>query len=222
MGDDPLLPPTIEEDSGRHTMFYDDEAMERLWMISLLHHELGYTLKKVREILDNPDFDRMACLTEQIEKLKEKQKHLENVIKVAEAMKITGLTPQEIMSREELSAGEFVDRLADRMKSFSPKNRDKTAKAFKDPELNAAVQILRRNYNDGVDVDAASTRAQVRAMVVAFEKYHGAGGIKGLMKFGQMLSKEGEISQAFDDVLGEGTASYLGQAIVNYCSKNMA
>lgn len=57
-----LLKPSGRTPSGYR--LYDDEALQELQQI-LFFKELGFPLKDIREILENPDFDRIAAFRRQ-------------------------------------------------------------------------------------------------------------------------------------------------------------
>lgn len=82
-----LLKPDGYTDSGYR--LYDEKALERLQHI-LLFRELEFSLKEIQEILESPDFDRINALEQQITLLSLKKEHLENLIDLAQGIKMTG------------------------------------------------------------------------------------------------------------------------------------
>ena len=58
-----LLKPAGYTESGYR--LYDDTALEKLQQI-LLFRELEFSLKEIREIISDPDFDRNTALEQQI------------------------------------------------------------------------------------------------------------------------------------------------------------
>ena len=71
---------------------YDDAALETLQQI-LLFRELEFPLKDIKEIISSPDFDRSKALEQQIELLKLKKEHIENLIDLAIGIKAIGVKP---------------------------------------------------------------------------------------------------------------------------------
>ena len=59
-----LLKPSELTASGYR--LYNDEALQTLQQI-LFFKELGFSLKEIKEILENPDFDRIAAFKKQKE-----------------------------------------------------------------------------------------------------------------------------------------------------------
>ena len=84
-----LLPATGHTDSGYR--LYDDTALEHLQQI-LLFRELEFSLKDIQRILSNSAFDREKALEQQIELLKLKRQHIEDLIALAEKTQTTGGT----------------------------------------------------------------------------------------------------------------------------------
>ena len=62
----------------------------RLYLI-IVYRELGFSLKKIAQILDAPDFDRNNALEEQISLLEKKREQLQNRIYFARGLKLTGV-----------------------------------------------------------------------------------------------------------------------------------
>jgi len=70
-----LLKPTFITEAGYR--LYDADALERLYLI-IVYRELGFSLKRIGEILDAPDFNRNKALDEQIALLEQKREQLQN------------------------------------------------------------------------------------------------------------------------------------------------
>jgi len=82
-----LLSPTDRTGAGYR--LYDDAALEKLQQI-LLFRELQFPLKDIMKIVNWPDFDRSKALEQQIELLKLKKEHIENLIDLAVGIKALG------------------------------------------------------------------------------------------------------------------------------------
>ncbi len=75
-----LLHPSGHSDAGYR--LYDGTDLERLQHI-LLFRELEFPLKDIKAILNSPDFDREKALEQQIELLKLKKEHIDNLMNFA-------------------------------------------------------------------------------------------------------------------------------------------
>ena len=82
-----LLRPAQYTEAGYR--LYDDAALETLQQI-LLFRELEFPLKEIREIIGSPGFDREKAIDQQIELLRLKKEHLENLITLAREIQDKG------------------------------------------------------------------------------------------------------------------------------------
>src|SRR5699024_12514599 len=76
-----LLNPKEITDAGYRV--YSDENLETLQQI-LFFKELDFPLKKIKEIIDNPAFDRQEALKRQHKMLLEKKRQLQKMIETIE------------------------------------------------------------------------------------------------------------------------------------------
>lgn len=83
-----LLHPSKYSDAGYR--LYADTDLEWLQQI-LLYRELEFSLKNIKEIMENPDFDRNKVFDQQIALLKLKKEYLENLINYAIGIKLLGV-----------------------------------------------------------------------------------------------------------------------------------
>lgn len=72
-----LLKPTKTTEAGYR--MYDKQAVASLQEI-LFYKELDFTLREIKEILDNPQIDRMAALTRQREQIMQKRDRLNKLL----------------------------------------------------------------------------------------------------------------------------------------------
>ena len=72
-----LLKPARITESGYR--LYDEASLQRLQTI-LLFRQLQFPLKEIRQILDDPQFDPMLALQQQIQLLQLQRQHLDDLI----------------------------------------------------------------------------------------------------------------------------------------------
>ena len=72
-----LLKPCFINDAGYR--YYGDKELEKLQQI-LFFRELDFSLEEIKKILNNPDFDKVSCLTLHRQLLLEKRQRLDNII----------------------------------------------------------------------------------------------------------------------------------------------
>lgn len=77
-----LLSPSFVGENGYR--YYDDESLIKLQEI-LLFKELEFPLKKIKEIMESPNYDRNQALLDQIRWLELKKQRLEEVIEHAKS-----------------------------------------------------------------------------------------------------------------------------------------
>ncbi|HIV94265.1 MAG TPA: MerR family transcriptional regulator, partial [Candidatus Sellimonas avistercoris] len=64
---------------------YDDNALQTLQQI-LFFKELGFSLKEIRQILENPDFDRITAFKEQKKMFRLKRNRIDRLIQLLERL----------------------------------------------------------------------------------------------------------------------------------------
>ena len=100
-----LLPPTRLTEAGYR--LYDDTALARLQTI-LLFRELEFPLKDIRQILDDPRFDRAAALEDQIRLLELRRERLGRLIDLARETLKTGGNPMDFDGFDKTSEQRFA------------------------------------------------------------------------------------------------------------------
>ena len=126
-----LLHPAEYTESGYR--LYDDAALEKLQQI-LLFRELEFPLKDIKQIIDNPDFDKGKALEQQITLLTMKKEHIEKLIDLARGLKTTG--GKQLMNFEPFDTGRMDEYAAQakaswgktpEYKEYAAKSKDRTA-----------------------------------------------------------------------------------------------
>ena len=201
---------------------YDDAALETLQQI-LLFRELEFPLKDIREIIGSPDFDRSKALGQQIELLKLKKEHIENLIDLAIEIKTMGV--------KELTFDTFDTRKIDEYareakaswgttpayREYEERARDRTRED--ELKIYQGLTGIFAQFGKIRDMDPASEEAQ--AMAKKLQDY-----ISGhlytctkeiLSGLGKMYAAGGDFTKNIDSIGGEGTAQFASRAIEQYC-----
>ena len=100
-----LLHPAKYTESGYR--LYDDTALEKLQQI-LLFRELEFSLKDIKAIMDNPNFDRRKALEQQIALLTLKKEHLKNLIDLARDIKDIGVNKMDFTAFDTSKIDEYA------------------------------------------------------------------------------------------------------------------
>ncbi len=101
-----LLKPSGLTSSGYR--LYDDEALQTLQQILFLK-ELGFQLKEIKEILEKPDFDRMAAFKKQKELLLLKRNRIDRLIQLLSRLE----KGEQCMSFQEFDLSDYIKALED-------------------------------------------------------------------------------------------------------------
>ncbi|MDE6700355.1 MAG: MerR family transcriptional regulator [Acetatifactor sp.] len=112
-----LLKPSELTQSGYR--LYNDEALQTLQQI-LFFKELGFKLKDIREILEKPDFDRIAAFKKQKELLLLKRNRTDRLIQLLDRLE----KGEQCMSFKEFDLSEYIEAL----ENFKNCNADIIAK----------------------------------------------------------------------------------------------
>ena len=87
---------------------YDDNALQALQQI-LFFKELGFPLKEIKEILEKPDFDRIAAFKKQKELFLLKRDRLDRLIQLLERLE----KGEQCMSFKEFDLSDYINALED-------------------------------------------------------------------------------------------------------------
>lgn len=217
-----LLKPAKVTEAGYR--LYDDEALRRLATI-LFFRELEFPLKQIRDILNNPLFDRRAALKDQLALLKLRKKHTEKLIALAEKnMMEEGREDMDFSAFDRTEMDQYAEEARERwggtaayeesrkkMQSYGKEDYDRLAadmgSVFAEfarlrgsdpaaPEAQAAVQKLQDLITDRCYTCTDEILAGLGEMYVADERF-----TKNI------------------DLAGEGTAAFASEAIRIYCDK---
>ena len=215
-----LLHPAKYTEAGYR--LYDDAALETLQQI-LLFRELEFPLKEIKEIIGSPDFDRSKALGQQIELLKLKKEHIENLIELAEGIKLLGV--------RNLKFDAFDTRKIDEYAAQAKASWGQTP-AYKEYEEKAKGRTREEDkkiYQGMIDIfaefgairksDPASGEAQ--ALVKKLQDYiteHMYTCTNEILSgLGKMYAGGGDFTKNIDSFGGEGTAEFASKAIEYYC-----
>ena len=217
-----LLHPTGYTDAGYR--LYDDTDLERLQHI-LLFRELEFPLKDIRVILNSPDFDRSKALEQQIELLRLKKEHIENLMNYALWIKMTGVKYMDFKAFDRSKLDEYSRQAKElygnspEYKEFEEKQKNRTKE--EDNMLADRFMLFFKEAGEMKDKDPASPEAQdlvKRIQDYITENLYTCTN-KILRGLGKMYSGGGDFTKNIDAYGGEGTAMFVDNAIQVYCEK---
>ncbi len=217
-----LLHPTGYTDAGYR--LYDDADLERLQHI-LLFRELEFPLKDIRAIMNSPHFDRSRVLEQQIELLRAKKEHIENLMNFALGIKLIGVKNMDFKAFDRKKLDEY-SRKAKELYGNTPEYREMQEKGknrTREEEnlLADRFMLLFREAGTIRESGPASPEAQdlvKRIQDFITENLYTCSNqiLRGL---GKMYSGGGDFTENIDAYGGKGTADFVDQAIQVYCDK---
>ena len=207
---------------------YDDESLSRLQMI-LLFRELEFTLKDIKGIIDNPDFDRNKALEQQIKLLEMKKEHMENLILLARGLKMMGVKYMKDKNIADFSAFDTIkiDEYAKQAKESwgnTPqwKEYEEKSKNLSKDFSKIAEEMMQGIFGEfGRIKDKEPDSEEAQALVKKLQEYITDNFYtctnEVLSSLGKMYAGGGEFTANIDAVGGEGTAEFAAKAIGIYC-----
>ncbi len=217
-----LLHPAGYTDAGYR--LYDDIDLERLQHI-LLFRELEFPLKDIKAILNSPDFDRSKILEQQIELLKLKKEHLDNLINFAFGIKMLGVKYMDFTAFDRSKLDEYSRRAKEQWgntaeyKEFAERTKNRSDE--EDRLLADRFMLLFKEAGEIRHSDPASSDAQElvkRIQDFITENMYTCSN-KILRGLGKMYSGGGDFTKNIDEYGGEGTSEFIDRAIQIYCEK---
>ena len=215
-----LLHPAKYTEAGYR--LYDDTALETLQQI-LLFRELEFPLKDIKEIISSPDFDRRKALDQQIELLRLKKEHIENLIDLAREIKLSGVKKLTFDAFDTRKIDEYAAQAkaswgtTPAYKEFEEKSKGRTKE--EDKKIYQGMIDLFAQFGRIRDTDPASGEAQ--ALVKKLQDHiteHMYTCTKEILSgLGKMYAAGGEFTQNIDSYGGEGTAEFASRAIEIFC-----
>ena len=217
-----LLQPAEYTDAGYR--LYDEAALEKLQQI-LLFRELEFPLKDIKKILDSPGFDRGKVLEQQIELLRLKKEHIENLMNFALGIKLIGVKHMDFKAFDRSKLDEYSRQAKElygktpQFKEMEEKQKNRTKE--EDRLLADRFMLLFKEAGEMKETDPASPEAQdlvKRIQAFITENLYTCTD-KILRGLGKMYSGGGDFTKNIDEYGGEGTAEFVDRAIQIYCDR---
>jgi DNA-binding transcriptional MerR regulator len=221
-----LLTPEETTESGYR--LYSDENLETLQQI-LFFKELGFPLKKIKEIINSPSFDRHDALVLQRKMLLEKRKRLDKMIATIEKTiqhmkgeiqmtnkeKFEGFdfshNPYEQEARE-LWGDEAVDKANAKLGNMTKEEQEAMSK-----EMNSIYQKLASLRNGSPESDEA--QAAIKEWYDFLNNNFGNYSLEAFKGLGQMYVDDVRFTKNIDQ-FGEGLAKFMRDAMAVFADKN--
>lgn len=215
-----LLKPTKVTNAGYR--LYDDTALSRLQSI-LLFRELQFPLKEIRAILDSPDYDPSEALTHQIRLLELQYRHIGELIAFAREMQKKGVNNMDFkpFNKSEIEAykAEAKARWSSTKawQEYEEKEKSGQSPAEAGPQLLSLFAEIGMLRSLSPDDEAVQNRIRDLQSFISEHYYTCTNEI--LSSLGQMYVGDERMKYNIDQSGGIGTAEFVRQAILVYCSR---
>ena len=209
-----LLKPSVVAENGYR--YYNRDAVVRLQEI-LLYRELDFPLKKIKEIVGQPGYDKVQALRDQIKLLELKRSRLEAVIAHAKALQ---------MEEEEMSFEAFDQKAMEEFQEeaqawgqteayqvFVAKGEESFPEVTK--EMTAIMSTFGQLKESNPDDN--SVQEQVKVLQDYISQHFYPCDQTVLAGLGLMYQTDNCFSSFIDKVGGSGTAVFLAEDICIYC-----
>lgn len=215
-----LLKPTQVTEAGYR--LYDEAALRRLHSI-LMYRELGFPLKEIKAILDNPSYDPKEALARQITLLESQQKRLNGILSFARDMQKQGVIPMDF---------QVFDKAEQECLQAEAKAKWGQTQAWQGWEQQGAKHSRQQQMQDGnrlmaklaaigalrdKGADAPEVQAEVATLQQLITDCFYPCDKETLRGLGQMYVADERFMRNIDKAGGEGTAAFVSEAIQIFC-----
>ena len=213
-----LLRPTAVTEAGYR--LYDDTALARLQSI-LLFRELAFPLKEIKRIMDDPKFDQVTALEQQIRLLELQQERLSRLIDLARETMKTGVTHMDFTAFDNSKLEQYAAEVKERWGNTAAyqESAQRPAAEQKDAAAGLMAQFARMGRLRTGDPAGQEAQDAVRELQQFITKHFYTCTPEILSGLGQMYTADDRFRASIDAAGGEGTADFAGKAITVYCAK---
>ncbi len=221
-----LLTPEQTTESGYR--IYSDENLETLQQI-LFFKELGFPLKKIKQILDRPSFDRNEALIMHKKMLIEKRERIDKMIATIDKTILHSKGEVTMTNKEKFEGFDFSDnpyedeareRWGDEAVDNSNKkiaNMSNEEKAKLQQACNDIYQKLATIRHQSPESDEA--QIAIKAWYDLLNNNFGTYTLDAFKGLGQMYTADERFTKNIDQ-FGEGLAKFMSEAMAVYADKN--
>lgn len=217
-----LLSPHARSEVGYR--LYDQDDLIRLQQI-LLFRELEFPLARIRQFLDNPDFDPNRALEQQIELLELKREHIDKLIDLARSMKTIGARALNFKAFDTSKLDEYASQAeakwgnTPQWEEYKQKasGRSKREETVMGEQMLALFVPFGRMAAEGADPACAEAQERVGAIQAFISQNFYACTNEILSQLGRAYGAGGDFTRNINAVAGAGAAEFAAQAVEVYC-----
>lgn len=208
-----LLKP--EERTAQGHRAYGAASQDRLQMV-LVFRELQFPLKEIQRLMDAPDFDRNEMLRMQIELLQQKKAHIDDMIALANGVRMLGTQGFEGIDLR--TWGDQLAHAAELLKSDPIQAQLERSRKYTESEwTQIGAQIIAHFVAIG-DASADEASACIETLRDYLSEAFYPCTNQYLLSFAKLYGGNGALGQEVDAVGGAGTAARVRNAVEAHCA----
>ena len=211
-----LLPPTTVTEAGYR--LYDDTALARLQSI-LLFRELEFPLRDIKRILDDPNFDQSAALSDQIRLLELRQAQLGKLIALARETLEAGVTPMKFDAFDKSEQERYAAEVKEKWGGTAAYREYEARKGGDSDSADLMQCFAEMGKLKHLDPAAPEAQAAVRRLQQFITDHFYTCTPEILAGLGEMYVADDRFRENIDSAGGEGTAQFAASAIRICCGK---
>lgn len=220
-----LLKPARVTESGYR--LYDEASLERLQHI-LLFKELRFPLKKIKQILDSPDFERNLALEQQLNLLLLQKEHLENLIDMTRGIRMTGVKNLDFSAFDAKKIDEYAAQAKTAWgKSAAYREYEEKMKNRSEEDCTSINQSFMELFSEfgrlnalSILPDSDEAQSLVEQLLQFITENFYSCTPELLQSLGKMYGGGGGFTESIDKKGGRGTADFTSKAIDIYADKH--
>lgn len=231
---DMISPSDKKVEGGKEYWLYSDSDIAKIRQIAL-YRELGYSADKIRKMIHSPQFDWREAIDTQIEELKAKKRHLENVIFAAEFMRYANEYEGNEIKFDISDFDNNIDQFA--VNTFSTNEEELTEQSLKklsDEMINGLnisdiqqqgqkiiEMIAKLGKAMDYEPDSVEVQRELSSIFLYFSGLSEKGDLNPIdLLFGIRLVRNLSMDRIFDVIFSkEGANDFLLKALQVYCNR---
>ena len=216
-----LLRPDAETESGYR--LYGPAALERLGQI-LFFRSLEFPLKEIKAILDAPSFDPSEVLEQQIELLKLKRDHFDQLIALALNLQKEGGVAMDFNTFDTGRIDTYMEEVKQRWGTTEAyQEYESRTEEYRDGDWEKSEEKLMEQFKrfsglTGLSCDDARVQEEVARLQQIITEHYYTCTDEILSSLGEMYTGDERFRELIDK-FGKGTAAFAGKAIACYCKR---
>jgi len=215
-----LLTPTNKTNSKYR--LYNEMDLEKLWQI-LFFKELDFPLSQIKEILNNPKFDKNQALENHKKLLLEKRNRIDKIITSIDKTIMKGFETNMIKTFSNENYEKYKEEAIQKYGDTAKQSYNRTSKYSKEQWKLIQEEATNIYTELGENMDKGPTDEKVQQLIAQWKnhitKYYYDCTLEIFKGLGQLYVEDERFTKNIDKTK-KGLASFMREAIDYYCEKN--